>query len=413
MQVRTSKNTLILSVISFLIVIYAEWIYPSKAFNQCKWPISDNAKHVAIIADPQIIDDYSYPGRRSYLRTITEGVTDRFMARNFRFIHKKMKPDMIVFVGDLMDGGREWENKAWELEYQRYRRMFPITSAVPQLENVPGNHDVGSVDDIIPNAYKRFEDHFGKSNRIIPFAGHSLVTLDTNALMNTVRPSIQNPARNLLDDLKSRVDTLDPIIIFSHVPLYRPEGSPCGFERKSGPLAWAYGHQYITEVDPTLSSEIIQNLNPSFIFSGDDHDSCKYTHRWGAGQSAEENTIRSFSMAMDVSRPGFQLLSLDTLKHKSETTSCLVAKPFGPIIIQGIMYPLLLLLSIYYTRRTMNKFSSSPSLPVSNDDNKMLKKASQDTHVSWKLDLIINVLAIALSWALGQWIIERWSYSSI
>lgn len=400
-------------MISFLIVIYAEWLYPANAFNQCKWSLGSNAKHIAVIADPQIIDEYSYPGRQSFIRSLTELITDRFMARNFRFIHRKLKPDMIVFVGDLMDGGREWENTPWELEYQRYRRIFPISPSVTQLENVPGNHDVGSVDDIIPNSYKRFEDHFGKSNQIIPFAGFSLVTLDTNALMNTVRSNIEKPARDLLEDLKTRVDKLDPIIIFSHIPLYRPDGSPCGPERETRPFSWVYGHQYITEVNPTLSDEIIQNLHPAFIFSGDDHDSCKYTHKWGAGESAEENTVRSFSMAMGVRRPGFQLLSLDPSDHKAETGNCLVAKPLSPIFIQIVLYFLLLLCSSLYTRRSMKKKSDLPSLPVTNDDNKVLKKVVQTTHVSPGRDFIISFVVIVCSWASCQWLIERWSYSSI
>ena len=52
--------------------------------------------------------------------------------------------------------------------------------------------------------------------------------------------------------------------------------------------------------------------------SGDDHDYCEYTHVLAASEqgapseqvSAKEVTVKAFSMAMGVRRPGFQLLSL-------------------------------------------------------------------------------------------------------
>lgn len=407
-----SKKALILSLLSILIVLYAEWIYPSKAFRQCKWPLRDHAKHVAIISDPQIIDNYSYPGRMGILRSITEKVTDRFMARNFRLLHRRLKPDAIVFLGDLMDGGRNWEDDAWELEFQRYRRIFPISPSVVQMENLPGNHDIGCMKDIIPHSYERFEEHFGSANQVYSLGGVSLVTLDTNALMDTARPSIHGPARELLNNISSHRDKYGPIILFSHIPLHRPENSPCGFERESSKsLSWVYGHQYITEVDVALSNEILEKLKPTYIFSGDDHDYCKFTHEFGDNEHSEEITLKSFSMAMSVKKPGFQLLSLDFITHEQQTDSCLVADPFAPFIIQGIAFPLLLLLSTVNTYYAMKRKSRLLYLPVSSKE-----RGSEDTRNIKNRSLIMNdsintVTVLTFTWIIAQVMIHCWSYS--
>ena len=50
----------------------------------------------------------------------------------------------------------------------------------------------------------------------------------------------------------------------------------------------------------------MDKVKPSLIFSGDDHDICEYTHP----NSVREVTVKTFSMAMGIKTPGFQLLSL-------------------------------------------------------------------------------------------------------
>lgn len=49
---------------------------------------------------------------------------------------------------------------------------------------------------------------------------------------------------------------------------------------------------------------------PLFRFSGDDHDYCDYRHVLLDQSEVHEVSVRSFSMAMGIKRPGFQLLSV-------------------------------------------------------------------------------------------------------
>lgn len=60
-----------------------------------------------IVGDPQLTDKYSY-GRKGVIQWITEFYSDQYMRRNWKKLNRKLRPDAVVFLGDLMDGGREW-----------------------------------------------------------------------------------------------------------------------------------------------------------------------------------------------------------------------------------------------------------------------------------------------------------------
>lgn len=406
MRIHVNRANLILAVISFVFVIYAEWIYPAKAFDQCVWPLGSTAKHIALIADPQIVDNNSYPGRNRLLLWITEMVTDRYMARNYRLLHKKLRPDAIFFLGDLLEGGREWQDKDWYLEFERFKKIFKPASKVPNFWNLPGNHDVGSVDDIIPSSLERFRKNFGEPNQVRTIGEHSIVTLDTNSLMNGNTDSINRPAKEFFEELKAKQSEYDPMILLSHIPFYRPEGSYCGFEREGRPLAWTRGHQYVSELNPTLTHEILHGLKPIFVFSGDDHDACKYTHKLSAPEYTEEYTVKSFSMAMGISRPGFQLLSLDTRKRQ-ETESCLTAKPLVPIFMQLAFFGLLIVSFAIFTSGRRKLFSSYNGLPVSEHKK---DKFRAETKNLLPRQFYEGMIHIGLAWILGQIVIGLYSY---
>lgn len=42
---------------------------------------------------------------------LTKVFTDRYMRRNWKYLMASQNPGTVVFLGDLMDGGREWEDK--------------------------------------------------------------------------------------------------------------------------------------------------------------------------------------------------------------------------------------------------------------------------------------------------------------
>lgn len=55
------------------------------------------------------MDENTY-ARRGILLKLSQFYTDLYMKRNWLFIQQILNPRMTIFLGDLMDGGREWED---------------------------------------------------------------------------------------------------------------------------------------------------------------------------------------------------------------------------------------------------------------------------------------------------------------
>lgn len=64
------------------------------------------ATHVLLIADPQILGDRSYPGRPPWLMWLSQQIVDFNMRKSWWAV-KWLSPDMVIFLGDMMDGGRD------------------------------------------------------------------------------------------------------------------------------------------------------------------------------------------------------------------------------------------------------------------------------------------------------------------
>lgn len=108
----------------------------------------------------------------------------------------------------------------------------------------------------------------------------------------------------------------DPTILLSHIPLYRPDGNGCGPLRERGRIHSGTGIGYQNTLSNPVTQKLLSSVLPSLILSGDDHDYCQYNHFIStppgkpAPPNAKEISVKSFSMAMGIKRPGFQLLSL-------------------------------------------------------------------------------------------------------
>ncbi|KAG0341890.1 hypothetical protein BG000_007707 [Podila horticola] len=84
--------------------------------RRCSWPENEhwNTAHdslqdryrIVLIADPQLTDWYSYK-QTGWILTLVQTYTDLFMRRSFAKLHHSLKPDAVLFLGDLNDGGRD------------------------------------------------------------------------------------------------------------------------------------------------------------------------------------------------------------------------------------------------------------------------------------------------------------------
>ena len=61
--------------------------------------------HILIVADPQILDHRSYPGRSPFFTFLTRLVVDLNLRKSWRAA-LRTRPHAVVLLGDMMDGGR-------------------------------------------------------------------------------------------------------------------------------------------------------------------------------------------------------------------------------------------------------------------------------------------------------------------
>ncbi|EIW63035.1 uncharacterized protein TRAVEDRAFT_69187 [Trametes versicolor FP-101664 SS1] len=368
----------------------------------CAWPDETLATsgtstvpptHVLLVADPQILDHRSYPERPPWLMRLSQFIVDLNIRKSWRAVLRR-RPEQVVFLGDMMDNGRVDMS---DDEYGRYVRRFRSIFAHDErlaMHYMPGNHDIGlgvsspsyRFSDL---ARERYLSSFGPLNQRITLGNHTVLLIDAPSLVDEERArtasgaSYSEWAAAHSDSTTAFVQAFgrnadlsesDGLILFTHVPLSRPEGTSCGPLRERGTLRQGRGLGYQNLLTPQASQFLLQNIRPAIIFGGDDHDYCEYVHtvpsvdtkRPSPPASIPEITVKSFSMAMGIRRPGYQLLSLIPPAAFPETqtiahTPCLLPDQLG--IYLNIYVPLIVLslaiLLLSNIRRSCTRHSTS------------------------------------------------------
>ncbi|MCJ1478919.1 hypothetical protein MMC13_007603 [Lambiella insularis] len=173
------------------------------------WPSDTTPHHAVLLADPQLVDPHTYPGRPWPLSTLTVRHTDLYLQRAFASLQQILDPETTFFLGDLFDGGREWatgkdkqkdsqwkryDSRFWLKEYARFGRIFldhwiiraPLENISTRkrkfIASLPGNHDLGLGNGISLSVRDRFTTFFGLGNRIDIVGNHTFISVDTVSL---------------------------------------------------------------------------------------------------------------------------------------------------------------------------------------------------------------------------------------
>lgn len=363
------KILLILSVIWILVIHYFERISVRLSMERCQWKNwegwdkSAQPHRIALIADPQIVDESSYQGRPRILNYFVKKISDNYLHRNYRFLQEYLDPDTTIFLGDLFDGGRDWKNKMWLDEYTRFNEVFPKKPNRRIIESLPGNHDIG-FENIDFEVVKRFAAFFGEANDVIEIGNHSIILLDTISLSSD-DPLISKDSTDFLNNLDQRLNPHFPRVLLTHVPLYRfNDKQLCGPYRESNKLfPIQKGKQYQTVIEFGISQKVLGTVKPDIVFSGDDHDYCDVRYSFddnGSERFSREITVKSASMTCGIQYPAVQLLSLNnpynldpqvklaTPKHVTEM--CYLPKPYFALKVYVFLFicTLLVLASVFF-----------------------------------------------------------------
>lgn len=121
----------------FLLTFNEVLIYRVQRF---KWTKINclNVEHctrILFVADPQILGNVN---ERFYARLDN----DRHLALNYKAAVKFVKPNVIIFLGDLMDEGSIASDRQYLDYYGRFLKLFPVPEHINAIY-VPGDNDIG------------------------------------------------------------------------------------------------------------------------------------------------------------------------------------------------------------------------------------------------------------------------------
>ncbi|KAJ7703056.1 hypothetical protein B0H17DRAFT_1157179 [Mycena rosella] len=293
-----------------------EYVVFIHSVRKCAWPDSDIASnvawpptHVLLVADPQILDKRSYPDRAPSLTFISQLLVDLNLRKSWRAA-LRTRPDAVVFL-EIFHVRRRVSARAYRVSGQALTRFVKqireIFSTVPKhfpighadsSYFIPGNHDtgLGVSEHFSERAGARYKSHFGPLNSHVTISNHSIVFLDAPSLVDEEfrRTDSGNSYSNWQPvPAFSKSGNQDPVVLFTHIPLSRPDGASCGPNRERGTIRRGVGFGYQNTLGKPASDFLLENLRPSVVF-----------------RHAREVTVKSLSMAMGIRQPGFQLLSL-------------------------------------------------------------------------------------------------------
>ncbi|KAG2238091.1 hypothetical protein Bca52824_092664 [Brassica carinata] len=231
---------------------------------------------VAIVTDPHSWTRHRFVcHQRRFLWRLHGSTPDVNMRRSFFQSVLPFKPEAVLFLGDYFDGGPFPPEEEWYESLSRFKHVFGLNSQ-------------GNVKDI-PTFY-------------IPG-----------------NPMMESSKGIGIRDAKS-----NPNVLLTHIPLYRPDQTPCGPHRASSVInqrLWRHFqdqevnvselHHYgiikeVIRVDQTcklkLSSVVFYSCESSIstlVLSGHDHDQCTLTHKSEAG-FVTEHTLGTVSWYLSL-----------------------------------------------------------------------------------------------------------------
>ncbi|CCG24312.1 planktonic growth-induced gene [Candida orthopsilosis Co 90-125] len=379
-------------VIAFLI---NEKYVPYRTIRKCKWPklnqgdnVMKQQTNILLIADPQLIDNHTYPGRNPYLLSLSQHTVDQHLKRNYAQL-TKLNPNSTIFLGDLLDNGRASTDEYFAQELARFRSIYPKTPKM--YTNLPGNHDIGFGDLIRTDIRDRFGETFGNPNLQTSINGVEFILVDTTSLSST-KDSINQAARGFVNGLPKKGM---PRILLSHVPLFRDPNTNCGPLREKPKFeSLGRGYQYQNSLTKEISNQLLEKIEPDLIFSGDDHDYCDIVHP----QGTREITVKSVSMAMGIYYPAVQLLSYSKSPEglKYQTKICYMQTPYINVVVYIVLAIISIVVILQQNLRLKTGNSSWTILPLSR--SKREEKSKMGTG-GWRKQMFLDVVKEGLAMA--------------
>ncbi|GAM22178.1 hypothetical protein SAMD00019534_053530, partial [Acytostelium subglobosum LB1] len=286
-------------IFGLLLGLFYLYLYNYMFFCSWKWQMDHYSAQMVMLGDPQMEGD----GR--IYKEGTKGLynlwfNDHYFKHIVSNIAYFLAPSHVVVLGDLFSS-QYIHQQEFDKRVARYRTVFSPLSSETLLINITGNHDIGYANEADRHLVQRFEDAFGKVNRKWYVAGHILAIFNSMTLDPPSNDQeVYDEAWQFLNDLaRERNTTNTPIILATHIPLYKEldgtslnrtyqpnfsipyHSNPLCIEPYEVNRISRGGKSVIrdqTMLSPETSRFILEEIQPVFIFNGHDHDGCIYKH---------------------------------------------------------------------------------------------------------------------------------------
>ena len=153
------------------------------------------------------------------------------------------------------------------------------------LEPIPSIHinpifSLGRSNQFSPSRIDRYISHFGPLNHQIELSNHSIIFLDAPGLVEEDRQRLlygysfsswsakPNGPIDFIKKLPSSATGIDrkATVLFSHIPLSRPDGTDCGPLREKGSINKGSGFGYQNTLSEEATEFLLGSIRPSIIF---------------------------------------------------------------------------------------------------------------------------------------------------
>ncbi|CAF3693473.1 unnamed protein product [Adineta steineri] len=140
-------------------VLFYEW-------TRMNWPNLDSllkkptVERLLLVADPQLIGEKD----EGFFGLITRNDADRYLAKTFSQANEYIKPNWILFLGDIFDEGLSASDDEFKRYFERFDTIFQYENREQQCIVIPGDNDVGGeyYGDKQPILRQRFRNYFGR-----------------------------------------------------------------------------------------------------------------------------------------------------------------------------------------------------------------------------------------------------------
>jgi len=216
----------------------------------------------------------------------------------------------------------------------------------------------------------RYEKEFGSRNYQFSAGKVDFVVIDAQTLDGAKKSKERSSSWEFIKTL-SPGNTSNPKVLLTHIPLYRPDNTPCGPHRSSPVInqrvsyaALDQGITYQNYLTKETSDLLLSLLKPVLVLSGHDHDQCTVVHSTPFGP-VTEHTLGTISWQQGNLYPSFMLLSAGPklsqnstdLKHEVITNLCFLPKQTHIYIWYICQFAVTILLLVFWPT---NGLSSVP-----------------------------------------------------